>query len=48
MPQALEVTVTAGTEIYIEISPAVNTSIAQKIGIVRAGDDQTIEIRPVE
>ena len=46
VPQALVVTMAATAAQTIEITPAVDTTTAQTLGTVRAGDDQTITIQP--
>ena len=44
--QALVVTMTATTALYVEITPAVDKTTAQQLGMSRAGDNQTVTIEP--
>lgn len=45
--QKAVVTVVPTNDLYVEITPVVNTSVVQQIGIAIAGADQTITVRPV-
>lgn len=46
--QKAVVTVTATGDIYVEITPVVNTTQVQQLGVAVAGVDQTVTVRPVE
>jgi hypothetical protein len=44
--QELVVTMTAGTALYVELTPAVDKTTAQQLGMARVGDTQTVTIEP--
>lgn len=46
--QKAVVTLTTTGEIYIEVDPVINTTEVQQVGVVVAGVNQTVIVRPVE
>lgn len=46
--QKLVVTMTATADLYVEITPAVDKTSAQQLGMARVGDNQTVTIEPAE
>lgn len=46
--QQAEVTLTPTLDQYVDITPAVNTTDIQKPGVVVAGVNQTVTVRPAE
>lgn len=46
--QKAVVTLASTNEIYIEVDPVINTTQVQQVGVVVAGVNQTVTVRPVE
>lgn len=46
--QKAVVTLASTGEVYIEVDPVINTTEVQQIGVVVAGVNQTVTVRPVE